>query len=284
MNKTLIVTDSSICMDISEGKSQGIVIVPLSVILDEKEYQDQVEMTTANLVDALRAKKAPKTAQPNLGLLDRYMKEWKKEGYDNIIVFALTSHLSGTFQAFRLAATENDMTNLELVDTKTLAAAQREVVVNAAKLASQGASKEEILASANKVLATTFSYLFPETLEQLKRGGRVSPAAAALSSLLKIKALLFLENNGTTIEKMGTARTESKIFEMILDDASNRQVQSQTHKLLVLHCEALETAERFMTAARNRFGDIAFELYELPAVLAAHAGLGTIAVQVVELV
>jgi len=284
MNKTLIVTDSSICMDINEGKSQGIVIVPLSVILDGKEYQDQVEMSTAALVGALRDKKAPKTAQPNLGLLDQYMKEWKKEGYDNIIVFALTSHLSGTFQAFRLAATENDMTNLELVDTKTLAAAQREVVVNAAKLAGQGASKEEILAQANKVLSTTFSYLFPETLEQLKRGGRVSPAAAALSSLLKIKALLFLENNGTTIEKMGTARTESKIFEMILDDASNRQVGAQTHKLLVLHCEALETAERFMTTARNRFGDIAFELYELPAVLAAHAGLGTIAVQVVELV
>jgi len=279
MKKILIVTDSTICMDINEAKEMGIIIAPLSVILEGKEYQDQVELSSADLVNKLKEKAAPKTSQPNLGLLDEMMKKFKEEDYDHIIVFALSSNLSGTYQAFRLAAAQNDLRNIDIVDTLTLAGPQRAVVLKAAEMAKGGASKEDILNMAQKAFKNTVSYLYPETLEQLKRGGRVSPAAAALSSLLKIKALLILENGATTIEKMGTARTETKIFEMLLESLEQHQVSAKTHKLYLLSCEAMDTIDRFKEAATKKFGDIHYEVYELPAVLAAHAGLGTIAVQ-----
>lgn len=280
MSKICIVADSSCLIELQQAKELGIEIAPLSIILDGKEYQDQVEMTGAQLRAKLQEKAVPKTAQPNLGLLDGIMKKLKAQNYDDIIVFSLTSNLSGTFSGFNLAVNENEMTNVTVVDTLTLAGPVRDIVLKAAAMVKAGASKQEILDMAQSVMDFTVGYLFPETLDQLKRGGRVSPAVATLSSLLKIKPLLVLENKGTTFEKAGTARTEAKIFEMMLDGfAANGLDKVKNGKLVILHCAALETAQRFEAAAKSRFGNIVTEISELPAVLTAHAGLGAISVQ-----
>lgn len=284
MSNILIVTDSTICMTVEEAKASGIEMVPLSVLVDGQEYRDQVNLSSAELVAKLRAKAVPKTAQPNLGLLDELMKQWKAENYDHIIVFSLSAHLSGTYQAFRLAATENDLTNITIVDTLTLAAPLRHVTVRAVEMVRAGASVDDILAMGKAVFDDTVSYLYPETLEQLNRGGRVSNGVTLLSSLLKIKPILVLENAGVKIDKLGTARTETKVFDMIIEDLKKNNITKETHKLYVLHCEALDTANRAKDALVAAFGDIALETLELPAVLAAHAGLGTIAIQAARIV
>ncbi len=279
MSKIVIVADSSIGISLEKAKQLGIEVAPLSIIIDGKEYQDQVEMTAEQLVGLLKDKAVPTTSQPNLGLLDKMMKQLKQGGFDQIIVFSLSSYLSGTYQAFRLAATDNEIENIEIVDALTLAGPVKDVVLKAAEMAKAGATKEEILAMANTVFAMTRSFLFPHTLDQLKRGGRVSPAVATLSSLLKIKPLLVLENGGTTIEKFGTARTEAKIFDMILDEYEKQGIKPGVNKLHVLHCDGLDIAEKFVALAKTRLGDIEFDVAELPAVLAAHAGVKSLAVQ-----
>jgi DegV family protein with EDD domain len=284
MSKILIVTDSTICMTVEEAKAAGIEMVPLSVLVDGQEYRDQVNLSSAELVAKLRAKSVPKTAQPNLGLLDELMKQWKEENYDHIIVFSLSAHLSGTYQAFRLAATENDVSNITIVDSLTLASPLRHVAVRAVEMVKAGATADEILAMGKKVFDDTVSYIYPETLEQLNRSGRVSNGVTLLSSLLKIKPVLVLENAGVKIDKLGTARTETKVFDMIIEGLNKNHVAKETHKLYVLHCEAQETANRAKAALVEAFGDINIETLELPAVLAAHAGLGTIAIQAARIV
>lgn len=284
MSKILIVTDSTICMTVEEAKAAGIEMVPLSVLVDGQEYRDQVNLSSAELVAKLRAKSVPKTAQPNLGLLDELMKQWKEENYDHIIVFSLSAHLSGTYQAFRLAATENDVNNITIVDSLTLASPLRHVAVRAVEMVKAGATVDEILAMGKKVFDDTVSYVYPETLEQLNRSGRVSNGVTLLSSLLKIKPILVLENAGVKIDKLGTARTETKVFDMIIEDLKKNHIEKETHKLYVLHCEALDTADRAKNALVAAFGDIDIETLELPAVLAAHAGLGTIAIQAARIV
>ncbi len=279
MSKICIVTDSSISLDLQQAKKLGIEIAPLSIIVNDKEYQDQVEMTPERLIELLKEKAVPTTTQPNLGLLDGMMKEIKSQNFDHIIVFTLSSFLSGTHQAFRLAITDNDIENVDIVDSLSIAGPMKDVVLKAAEMAKAGASKEEILAMSKTVFDMTTSFLFPNTLDQLKRGGRVSPAVAALSSLLKIKPLLMLKNGGTTIEKFNTARTETKIFGLMLDEFAKQEIKAGVNKIHVLHCEGLDIAESFVTNLKQRFGDIAVEISELPAVLAAHAGLKSIAVQ-----
>jgi DegV family protein with EDD domain len=284
MSNILIVTDSTICMTVEQAKAAGIEMVPLSVLVDGQEYRDQVNLSSAELVAKLRAKAVPKTAQPNLGLLDELMKQWKSDNYEHIIVFALSAHLSGTYQAFRLAATENDMKNLTLVDSLTLASPLRHVSLRAVEMVKAGATVDEILAMAKSVFDDTVSYLYPENLDQLNRSGRVSNGVTLLSSLLKIKPVLVLENAGVKIDKLGTARTETKVFDMIVEDLKKNNISKDTHKLYLLHCEALDTANRAKDALVAAFGDITTEVLELPAVLAAHAGLGTIAIQAARLV
>jgi DegV family protein with EDD domain len=279
MSKICIVADSSTNIDLQQAKQLGIEIAPLSIIVNDKEYQDQVDMSPAELIALLKEKAVPTTSQPNLGLLDGMMKNLKSQNFDHIIVFTLSSFLSGTHQAFRLAATDNDIENIDIVDSLTIAGPLKDVVLKAAEMAKAGATKEEILAMAKTVFSMTTSFLFPNTLDQLKRGGRVSPAVAALSSLLKIKPLLMLKNGGTTIEKFNTARTETKIFDLMLDEFESQEVKAGTHKVHVLHCEGLDVAESFISNLKTRFGDIAVEVSELPAVLAAHAGIKSIAVQ-----
>jgi DegV family protein with EDD domain len=279
MSKICIVADSSTNINLQQAKQLGIEIAPLSIIVNDKEYQDQVDMAPSRLIELLKEKAVPTTSQPNLGLLDGMMKNLKSQNFDYIIVFTLSSFLSGTHQAFRLAATDNDIENIDIVDSLSIAGPLKDVVLKAAEMAKAGATKEEILAMSKTVFAMTTSFLFPNTLDQLKRGGRVSPAVAALSSLLKIKPLLMLKNGGTTIEKFNTARTETKIFDLMLDEFEKQEVKAGTHKIHVLHCEGLDVAESFITNLKTRFGDIEVEVSELPAVLAAHAGIKSIAVQ-----
>lgn len=279
MSKICIVTDSSAGVTQEEAKNLNILIAPLSIIVDEVEYQDQVNMSAAQLIGMLKDEKVPTTAQPNLGLLDTMMEQLKEENYDHILVISLSSHLSGTYQAFRLAADTHEMDNVEVVDALTLAGPVKDIVIAAAKMAKENKSKEEILAMTHSVIAMTKSYLFPNTLDQLKRGGRVSSTVAALSSLLKIKPLLLLENAGTTIEKNATARTDAKIFDLIIKGFKEDNIEAGKNKLHILHCEGLEIAERFAELAKSAFGEIELEIAELPAVLAAHAGIKSIAVQ-----
>src|SRR5690554_1745661 len=278
MSKICIVADSSTGITQLQAKKLGVEIAPLSIIVDKKEYQDEVDMTADQLIQLLNEEAVPTTAQPNLGLLDEMMERIKKENYDHIIVFSLTSHLSGTYQAFVLAAKNHDITNISLVDSKTLAGPVKDVVLKAVEMVNTNASVEEILAMANTVFAMTKSYLFPNTLDQLKRGGRVSSTVATLSSLLKIKPLLVLENDGTTIEKSGTARTEAKIFDMMIDGLKD-DVKVGVSKVHVLHCDGIEIAQRFASVLKDKLGNVDVEIEKLPAVLAAHAGIKSIAVQ-----
>ena len=194
-------------------------------------------------------------------------------------MISLSSHLSGTYQAFRLAADTHEMNNVTVVDTLSVAGPVKDIAIRAGMMAKNNASKDEILSMAQAIIDMTKSYLFPNTLDQLKRGGRVSSTVATLSSLLKIKPLLMLANGGTTIEKEATARTDSKVFDMIVQGFMDDNIQVGVNKLHVLHCEGLEIAKKFIEVANKTFEGIEIEIAELPAVLAAHAGIKSIAVQ-----
>jgi len=279
MPKILIVTDSSASIDLDVAKQHGIEIVPLSVELDGKVYRDQFDMSGAELREKLKQKAAPKTSQPNLGYVNDLMVKWKSEGWDDIIIFSLSSYLSGTFQGYNLAKMDNDMDNVTIVDTCTLAGSLRDITFKAASMVKEGKSKEEILAMAQTVIDMTQAFLIPENLDQLVRGGRVSPTLKTVATLLKLRTLAVLRNKGKSFDKAGTSRTEAGVFKMVIDDFAEKGVAVGVTKFVICECEAVDIAERLKAALIERFGPVDVDVIQLPATLTAHAGLRAVSIQ-----
>jgi DegV family protein with EDD domain len=279
MAKILIVTDSSASIDLELAKSIGLEIVPLSVELEGKVYRDQLDMSGAELREKLKQKAAPKTSQPNLGYVNDLMKRWKGEGWDDIIIFSLSSNLSGTFQGYNLAMNDNEMTNVTIVDTLTLAGPLRDIAFKAVSMVNEGKTKEEILAMAQSVIDMTQGFLIPENLDQLVRGGRVSPTLKTVASLLKLRTLAALRNKGKTFDKAGTSRTEAGIFKMVIDDFAEKGVAVGVTKFIICECEAQDIALRLKEALVERFGLVDVDIIDLPATLTAHAGLRAVSIQ-----
>ncbi len=279
MPKILIVTDSSASIDLDVAKQHGIEIVPLSVELEGKVYRDQLDMSGAELIEKLKQKAAPKTSQPNLGYVNDLMVKWKSEGWDDIIIFSLSSNLSGTFQGYNLAKMDNDMDNVTIVDTFTLAGPLRDITFKAASMVKEGKSKEEILAMAQTVIDMTQAFLIPENLDQLVRGGRVSPTLKTVATLLKLRTLAVFRNKGKSFDKAGTSRTEAGVFKMVIDDFAEKGVAVGVTKFVICECEAVDIAERLKAALIERFGPVDVDVIQLPATLTAHAGLRAVSIQ-----
>lgn len=279
MLKICIVTDSSVSLFPEEAQKLGIEIAPLSIIVNGKESKDLVEITPNEIIEALRRGDTVTTSQPNIGFLDEMMERLKKENYDHILVFSIASYLSGTYNAFRLAAANHDLKNITIVDSKSAAAALRHVAIAAREMADSGSSVEDILAYADRVFKASITYIMPDNLEQLRKGGRVKGAVAALSNLLKIKLCVYIDYNVDTIEKFDTNRVETKLYQSVLDDMRKRGFSGKTHKVYLPECDASVRVEAFKQFVLAQEPETEFEVVDLPAGIAAHVGLNALGVQ-----
>lgn len=279
MKKIRIVTDTTSTLTFEEAKSLNIELVPLSLLLDGKEYKDHIDMSTQQLYDVLKNDGAPTTSQPNIGYVEELMKAWKEEKDDAIIIITISSHLSGTYQGFSLIANQLGMDNVHIVDTLSVAAPLMDACIAARNMADRGCEVDEILKMVENKCKNSISFLYPETLKQLKRGGRISPLAANMASMLKIKALLMLKRDGTVIDKYAVVRTEGKIFDMVIEYFKKEGVDGSTHKIYLPHALSEDTAARFDKLAKDKLNGIQCKMLTLPAVLTCHGGLGCIAFQ-----
>lgn len=277
MSQIRIVTDTTSTLTFKEANKYGIELIPLSVLLNDQEYKDGIDMNAEALYNKLGQGEVPTTSQPNIGLVETEMKKWRED--DAVIIVTISAGLSGTYQGFSLIKEQLGMDHVHLVDSKSVAAPIRDAVLKAKAMADKGADVDAILQMLDHCFNHTISFLYPHDLVQLKRGGRISPVAANMASLLKIKPLLYLKADGSVVDKFGMARTESKIFDMILDHFMKQGVTPQTHKLYIPHALAADTVARFLKAAAVKLGDIEYEILALPAVLTCHGGLGCIAIQ-----
>ena len=257
-SKILVVTDTTSGWNEADAQKAGVALVALSVLLDDKEYKDQIEMRANELYAAQAEGKLPTTSQPNPGYLENCMK-----------------------QGFRFAAESLEMDEVHVIETRTLAAPLQDCACCAKKMAEANAPLETILNVLAEKLDDTMTYAIPKDLVQLKRGGRISPAAAAVAGLLKIKPLLKLAEDGSCVDKFGMARTETKLFQMICDDLKEHGVTPETHRLCIPHANSQEAAKRLAEAVRKQVGDFEISEMELPTVLGCHTGDGCLALQTI---
>lgn len=281
MDKILIVTDTTSSMDKKRAAEEGIELLSLSVIIDGIEYKDQVDISTGELYERLKLGALPSTSQPNTGYIMTKMQEWAENGYDQIIVLCCSSDLSGTYSGVNLAKEQLDMDNITVIDTRTIGAPILDMAVAAKDMAVSGASKDDIIAMVHHKMDHTFSFLYPENFKQLSRSGRLSPLAAGVAGMLKIKVLLALKEDGTQIDKFEMTRTESKIMSSIKDHFAKIGVNGSNYKIYLAHGNNSPLAMKFEEYLKLHFDNIETEIVELPAVLTSHAGLGSLAIQAI---
>lgn len=279
MKNYLIVTDTTSALDFETAKRHRIELVPLSVLINGVEFKDEIDIDKQVLYEKLREGLVPTTSQPNTGYLLERMQEWKDANYDAIIILTCSSGLSGTCHGFHMVKDQLEMQNTFVVDTKSVAAPIMDAAIEARQMADEDKGVEEILLMLDNKFKNSFSFLYPESLTQLKKGGRVSPIAANMASLLKIKPLLYLKEDGSVVDKFGMARTEGKIVQLLIDKFKTLNVNSLTHKIYILHADNIKSALKFEQILKAMFDNIECEIIGLPSVLTCHGGLGCVAIQ-----
>lgn len=279
MRKIAIVTDSSISFNEDKLKNKDINITPLTIIYDDNEYLDGIDITVDEVNDLISQNKVLSTSLPNIGsLADTYTK-LNEEGYETIFALPISQHLSGTHQAFVQAVDVAGVDNVIVVDTYTLVSPIQRMIDTIFEMNRNGENNELILEKLQDMINHNESYVLPLDLKQLKASGRISPAAATMASLLRIKPILKLANKGETIDKFATSRTEKKAFDIIIKDLEASNVKPETHYLDFLHCEGKERLEECKAYIFEKLGTFESRTSILPSSLTVHAGTGTIAVQ-----
>jgi DegV family protein with EDD domain len=275
-----IVTDSTASLPADLVASHGILVVPLHVVVGGQQFSEGVDVTTAEVAAALRKLTAVSTSRPSpQAFLDVYQAA-AASGADAVVSVHISSNMSGTVESAALAAGRSSLP-VEVVDSCSLGMAMGFAVISAATAAQQGQDAKAVAAIASSRAKAATVIFYVDTLEYLRRGGRIGAASALLGSALAIKPLLALtDGHITPIEKVRTAaRALSRLEELALKAAGaagERGVDIAVH-----HLDSRARAGDLVDRLRARVPSTATViLVELGAVVGTHAGPGTIAVAV----
>lgn len=209
-----IVTDSTSDLPPALASEYGIAVVPLTVRFGDEEFLDGVDITSDQFFKRLqREAKTPTTAQPSPGQFREVYERLIEEGATAIVSCHISSKLSGTYESARQAA-EGLSVPVHLVDSKLFSLALSAGVIEAAKAARNGQPVEEVVAVAEDTFRRTHVFVTLETLEYLRRGGRLSRGQELVGSLLKVKPILTAEDGA--VEAIGRIRTKPKALEEIV--------------------------------------------------------------------
>lgn len=204
-----IVTDSGCDLSPEVAADLGISIVPLSIRFGDTEYTDRVELSPEKFYAEMDARdELPETAAPAPGAFAEVYKTLISEGATSIISINLSEALSATAQAARTAASTVDGAAIHIVDSKSVTVGQGTLVQRAAEAAREGASAEQVIAATNELSARMHVFGVLDTLDNLKKGGRIGNAQAMIGSMLSIKPCLDLSSGA--VEEAGRQRTRKK--------------------------------------------------------------------------
>jgi DegV family protein with EDD domain len=279
MSGTVIVTDSTASLPAEVTQARGILVVPLQVVIGATSYDEGADGATPALVaDALREFRPVSTSRPAPEALRAVYEQAAAAGATAIVSVHLSGEMSGTFESAQLAARDASVP-VHPVDTRQVGIAAGFAALTAADCLDAGGSAEEAAAAARTRADATTSLFYVDTLEYLRRGGRIGAAAALLGGALAVKPLLTIdEGRVATLEKVRTAnRALSRLEELAVAAAGDRPVDVGVAHLAA-DVRAGQLAERL--TARLAAGLEGREIHcgEVGAVLGAHVGPGMLAV------
>ncbi|MDI3388611.1 DegV family protein [Streptomyces sp. B-S-A8] len=266
-----IVTDSTAYLPQRAIERHGITAVPLTVVLGDRALEEGTEISARSLATALQKRRPVTTSRPSPELFGEMYRRVAESGATGIVSLHLSSEFSGTYDAAVLAAKEAPVP-VRVVDTGMVAMALGFCALSAAETAEAGGTVDDAVAAAEKRAASTSAYFYVDTLDYLRRGGRIGAAQALLGSALAVKPLLQLDNGRIELrEKVRTAaKAIARLEEIVTERAGVSAVDIAVH-----HLAAPERATALADRLKERVpGLTELHVSEVGAVIGAHTGPG----------
>ncbi|MGW7286451.1 DegV family protein [Streptomyces sp. NPDC054847] len=272
-----IVTDSTAYLPPPAMERHGITAVPLTVVLGDQALEEGTEISARSLATALQKRRSVTTSRPSPETFALAYREAAAAGATGIVSLHLSSELSGTHDAAVLAAKDAPVP-VRVVDTGMIAMALGFCALAAAEASEAGGSLDEVVAAAEKRAADTAAYFYVDTLDYLRRGGRIGAAQALLGSALAVKPLLQLVDG--RIDMLERVRTASRAIARLEEIAAERAGTAPVD-IAVHHLAAPDRAAALADRLRNRVPGLAdLHVSEVGAVIGAHTGPGLLGVVV----
>ncbi|MBP2319742.1 DegV family protein with EDD domain [Kibdelosporangium banguiense] len=274
----VVVTDSTAHLPEGFAVRHSVRVVPLHVVMDDKTGLDGIDIGPLQLATALSQRRIVTTSRPSPHEFVKVFQAELDAGASAVVSVHLSRHLSGTWDSARLAAEEVDPDRVKVVDSRTTGMGLGFAALRAAAAAAEGASALDVEAAAVTAAARTTTYFMVETLEYLRRGGRIGAAAALVGTALAVKPVLHVADGRIVpLEKVRTAgRALARLVELGVQAAGDGPVSLAVHHLAAPE-RAAELATRLEERLPRSSGCV---VSELGAVIGAHTGPGVLGVVV----
>ena len=263
-----IVTDSASDISLEEAESLGIEIVPLSIRFGETEYTDLVDLSVSDFYLKMSENDLlPSTAAPSPGAFEAAFKRCVEAGAEGVIRINLSLALSATGQAAQLAADAlADTVPVRCIDSKSITCGLGTIIRNAAEAAKNGGSMDEIVSLVENLASRTRIFATLDTLENLKKGGRIGGAKAMLGTMLQFKPCLDL-SSGEVVEA-GRQRTRKRSLTWLKEVLEG---EGEISELSIIHGDAPDV-EEFATLISDIVPREQIRINQLGAVIGTHGG------------
>lgn len=276
-SRVAVVTDSTAMLSSELAESRGITVVPLQVVVGARSYDESTDGDPGMVADALRSWEPVSTSRPTPEAFRDVYEKLAAGGAESIVSVHLSGEISGTCESAQLAAREASLP-VEVVDSRLVGVGTGFAVLAAADAVAAGEDAGAAADAARRRAAATTSLFYVDTLEYLRRGGRIGAAAKLLGSVLAVKPLLRLDDGRVVpLEKVRTSsRALSRLEELAVEAAADREVD-----IAVAHLENLACANSVAERLRGRVPGLQdLVVGEVGAVIGAHVGPGMVAVVV----
>ena len=281
MGKVAIVTDSNSGITQEQGKELGVFVLPMPFFIDGQMFLEDITLTQEQFYEKLGADSDISTSQPSPGDV---MELWEKvvKEYDEIVCIPMSSGLSGSCQTAIALASDFDG-KVQVVNNHRISITQRRAVEEAVKLAEQGKSAAEIRGILEETKLDSSIYITVATLKYLKKGGRITPAVAAIGTMLRLKPVLTIQ--GERLDSFSKARTMRQARQTMIDairnDIENRFGGVDAHQVYldIAHTNNYEEALDFKKEVEAAFPGYQVGFVDaLSLSVSCHIGDGSVAI------
>lgn len=270
-----IIADTTSVIEPAEAKMLGIEMIPQIIVIEDKSYRDDNEITTEEFLSKLKSSPTlPKTAAPPPSLYAPIFEEVNKNK-DTAIVICPSAKVSGTVRSATVAAQDFPEADIRIVDTYTIGPALGTLVYKAKEWADAGISADVIVERINQAKKHNIIYFYVDTLEFLHKGGRIGTAKALVGSILQVKPILIFKDG--QVNPFDSQRTKKRALAKIVELVKTDCPKNTDSHLTIFHAEAIEDA----LFLRSEFAEVvsldSIRITKLPPAIIVHAGPGVVA-------
>lgn len=280
MSRVAIVTDSNSGITQSQAKELGITVMPMPFFIDNETYYEDIDLTQEDFYQKLTENASISTSMPLVGNVTDTWDALLQE-YDEIVHIPMSSGLSGSCETAMMLAQDYD-NRVFVVNNQRISVTQRQSVLDAMELAKRGYGAEQIKEILEREKMESSIYIMVDTLYYLKKGGRITPAAAALGTLLKLKPVLQIQ--GEKLDSFAKARTVKQAKNIMIEAMKNdfnqrfNDPEGKNMYLEIAYTYDLEAAEAFRKEVEAEFPGMEIVMNPLSLSVSCHIGPGALAI------